>query len=306
MNQGAHPSVGVVIATHNRPVLMRQALASVLQQDYEGSIEVVVVFDRSEPDASLTELTADRRVRVLSNSRTPGLAGARNTGILALGTDLVAFCDDDDQWLPNKLATQVARLLCTPTAEFSTTAMVVDYDGRESVRTAQRSRVSAGDLVRSRMTMLHSSSFLFRREAMIDGFGLVEEGLPGSMGEDWDLLLRAARRHPIEHVDLPLVRIRWGSTSYFNDAWHDKNAAARWFLEHHPELRRDRTAASLQYGKLAFGHAVLGQRSLAGRCVWQSIRHNPVEPRPYLAMAVVLGVPGPWLLSELNRRGHGI
>ncbi len=52
-------------------------------------------------------LAADERVEAIANTREPGLAGARNSGILALDTDLVAFCDDDDQWLPGKLAAQV-------------------------------------------------------------------------------------------------------------------------------------------------------------------------------------------------------
>src|SRR5437868_5924016 len=88
------PSVGVVLPTHNRPAELKAALDSVLSQDYEGRIEAVIVHDRSEPD----QVLAGDRVRVLANRRTPGLAGARNTGILALTTDLVAFCDDDDDW----------------------------------------------------------------------------------------------------------------------------------------------------------------------------------------------------------------
>src|SRR5687768_5277454 len=82
------PSVGVVLPTHDRPELLRRALESVLAQDYAGDLRAVVVFDRAEPDPSL----ASDRVTVIANTRDPGLAGARNSGILALDTDLVAFC----------------------------------------------------------------------------------------------------------------------------------------------------------------------------------------------------------------------
>ncbi|MFC7757306.1 hypothetical protein ACFQY4_03945 [Catellatospora bangladeshensis] len=70
-------------------------------------------------------------------------------------------------------------------------------------------------LARSRMSMLHSSGFLARREALLaDGaIGPVSEDAPGSQNEDWDLLLRAARRHPIVHVDEPLVRVLWGAAA---------------------------------------------------------------------------------------------
>ena len=94
------PSVGVVVPTHHRPGPLRTALAGVLAQDYPGELRLVVVYDRAQPDP---RLTGDGRVTVAVNGRKPGLAGARNTGILMLDTDLVAFCDDDDEWLPGKL-----------------------------------------------------------------------------------------------------------------------------------------------------------------------------------------------------------
>jgi glycosyltransferase involved in cell wall biosynthesis len=300
------PSVGVVLATHNRPVLMRHALESILEQDYPGDLHVVLVFDRSEPDASLARDDDGRRVTVITNTRTPGLAGARNSGILHLGTELVGFCDDDDTWLPGKLRAQVERLLQNPRAAFCTTAMRVDCDGRSTVRRADKTRVTIQDMARSRMAMLHSSSFVFRREAMLDGFGLVDETLPRSMAEDWDLLLRAARHAPIENVDEPLVAILWGASSYFNDAWRDKNEAHEWLIEHHEEILRDRIGAGLMYGKLAFGLAVLGQHRAATRYAWRSARTRWREPRGYLAMCVVLGVPGQRIQDALNRRGHGI
>lgn len=300
------PSVGVVIATHNRPQLMRRALESVLSQAYPGRMEVLLVFDRSTPDMTDDRSNPLRTIRVLNNSRTPGLAGARNTGILALDTDLVAFCDDDDEWLPGKLERQVSTFQAHPDAQFVTTAMLVDCDGRQSVRLAGKDRVTITDFARSRMAMLHSSSFVFRRQDMLDGFGLVDEAIPQSMAEDWDLLLRAAREHPVLHIDEPLVRIQWGATSYFNDAWRTKNAAHEWLLDRHPEMGNDNLAAALLQGKLAFGYATLGQRRIALRHLRQCLRRNWRQPRAYLAVAVVCGLPGARVQQVLNRRGHGI
>jgi glycosyltransferase involved in cell wall biosynthesis len=300
--------VGVVVATHNRPELVRRAIASILAQDFAGTIELALVFDRSEPDMSLARDTDRREVRVLTNTRTPGLAGARNTGILALDTDVVAFCDDDDTWLPDKLTTQLARLRSVPDAGFVTTSMRVDYGERSSVRQAGRERIEFADLLRSRMAMLHSSSYLFRREAMLgpDGFGLVDETLPRSMSEDWDILLRVARKQPIEHVDTPLIAVTWGMTSYFNDAWSDKIAAHEWLMTHHPEFRADRRAHALMLGKLAFGHAALGHRRAALRAAGRALRANWREPRTPVALLVVLGVSPGWVMAQLNKRGHGI
>src|SRR5262245_50234743 len=98
---GNWPTVGVVLPTHNRPALMRRALAAILGQDYPGPMRVLVVYDRAEPDLTLAT-GGVRPVSVITNTRTPGLSGARNTGILAMETEFVAFCDDDDAWAPEK------------------------------------------------------------------------------------------------------------------------------------------------------------------------------------------------------------
>lgn len=302
------PSVGVVLVTHDRPVLMRRALASIRSQDYPGPLEVRVVFDRAEPDESLaTDADADERpVRVLVNNRTPGLCGARNTGVLDLGSDLVGFCDDDDTWEPGKLRRQVAALEAEPGAVLATTAMVVDVDGRSVARTCGTDRVHLEQLLRSRLAMLHSSSFLARR-TLVTATGLVDESLPRSMAEDWELLLRAASRAPIVHVDEPLVRVQWGVSSHFVHRWADKNEAHRALLARYPAMSQDPVAAGLLAGKLAFGHAALGERREAWRYVVRSARANWREPRWVLAGAVALRiVSADRVMTELTRRGHGI
>lgn len=300
------PSVTVVVPTRDRPEMVRRAVDSVLAQDYPGPLEVTVVFDGTDRDRSL-EQDGERPVRTISNARKPGLAGARNTGIQESEAGLVAFLDDDDHWLPEKLSTQVRALLARPGAPFATTSMVIDYENRSIPRLAGRDEVHHIDLVRSRMAMLHSSSFLVDRQAMLDRIGLVDETMPGSMAEDWDLLLRAAKVHPIVHVDEPLIRVQWGPTSYFADRWEARNAARMWMLEHHPDITTDPTGAGLTYGKLAFGHAMVGERREALRWAGRALRANWREPRTPLALLVASGlVSGQWIVDQLNRRGRGI
>ncbi len=303
----AQRSISVLVPTHNRPELVRRALQSILEQDYRGALDVLVVFDRVDPDLSLEQTSPGRSVKVLANERTPGLAGSRNTGILAATSSIVAFCDDDDVWLPEKLTTQMAALDAEPGAEFVTTAMTVDFRGERSVRRAGRDTVNHAAFVRSRMAMLHSSSFLIEREALLNGIGLVDETLPRSMAEDWDLLIRAAARRPIVHVDEPLVDVTWGETSYFSEQWQDRNDAHLWMLEHYPEISRDRVGASLLYGKLAFGNAALGRRRESVRWAGRALRTRPWEPRAWLGLVVCSRVVS-WqrIVEALNRRGHGI
>ncbi|NJP89674.1 glycosyltransferase family 2 protein [Nonomuraea sp. FMUSA5-5] len=292
------PSVGVVIPTRgDRPALLRQAVDAVLLQNYAGELQVVVVADgRSPHDVS----GVPRPVRVLPNTRAPGLPGARNTGIAACDTDLIAFCDDDDVWLPGKLAAQV-RALEETGGEFASCAIEVEHGGRHIARLAGTSSVGVADLVRSRMVMVHSSTFLFPR-----GLFWPDESAPAGQNEDWDLALRAARRRPIVHVDRPLVLVRWGG-SHYAVRWADRIAGLEWMLARHPELAVDPRGAARVRGQLAFCHAALGRRRAAVRWALRALASRPWEPRAPLALAVAAGlVTAPTVLSALQQRGHGI
>jgi glycosyltransferase involved in cell wall biosynthesis len=297
------PSVGVVVPTHDRPGPLRAALEAVRAQDYPGPVRVVIIYDRAEPDLSL----AGKDVIVAPNTRTPGLAGARNTGILMLDTDLVAFCDDDDEWRPGKLRAQVEAMQARPGAEFTSCGIMVDYAGVQTPRLVGGTEVTHADLLRSRMVMVHSSTYLARREALINGIGLVDETIPGSQNEDWDLALRAARRHPIVNVDEPLVRVVWGGSSHYARQWETKVGSLHWMLEHHPELAGCRPGAARVYAQLSFGYACLRQRGDACRWAWRAVRSNWHERRVPFALAVTAGVvQGDTVLRHLNAHGHGI
>ena len=302
------PRVGVVVPTHDRPELLRETLRAVLDQDADADLDVVVVFDRSAPDPSLEALGREGAlVRVVANERTPGLAGGRNTGILALDTEWVAFCDDDDVWERSKLRAQLTRAAAVPDALLLTTAIRVVYDGDEAVRLAGRDEVRHEDLLRSRMAMLHSSTVLVRRSALLGELGLVDEGIPGSQNEDWDLLLRAAGLAPVQHVDEPLVRVRWGRSSHFSRRWDTHVASLQYMLERHPGIAADHRGAARVFGQLAFGSAALRRRRSAARWAARALRRRWNEPRAYLALAVASGLVHPErVLAVLNRRGRGV
>jgi len=298
------PSVGVVVPTHGRPVQLREALDSVLAQDYPGRLELVVVFDQGPPDSTLAR---PDRVRVLVNDRKPGLAGARNCGILALGTDLVAFCDDDDQWLPGKLIAQVSALRAEPGAEFASCGITVRFENRSTPRLAGRSEVTHRDLLRSRMVMVHSSTYLASRPALVDGIGLLDEDIPGSQNEDWDLALRAARRRPIVNVDRPLVRVAWGAGSHYARQWETKALSLQWMLDRHRDIAADPAGAARVYAQIAFAYACLGRRAESLRWAGRAVRRNWRERRIPFAVAVASGaVSGERVLRTLHARGHGI
>ncbi len=299
------PSVSVVIATRDRPVMLREAVDAVLAQHYVGDIEVVVVFDHSEPDLSLQRQDPGRTVRVIRNHHTPGLAGARNSGAEVAHHSMIAFCDDDDLWDVQKLEHQVPVLLVSDTPVV-TTGISVAYDGASTTRVLESNVITFADLLRDRHTELHPSTFLMWRETLTQRLGGVDEEVPGGFGEDYDLLLRAARLGPLRHVRLPLVTIRWSGSSYFFQRWETMAAGLTWLLDAHPEFETQPEGSARVRGQIAFAHAAAGHRGQALRWGASAVSRNALEPRVPLATAVALGVPASSVMERLHRRGRGV
>jgi glycosyltransferase involved in cell wall biosynthesis len=104
----AAPLVSAVIPTLGRPVLLLNAVRSVLAQTY-SPLELIVVVDG--PDANtVTALQSiqDDRVRIVVNPHSLGAAAARNRGVAVANGTWIAFLDDDDEWLPEKIDRQMS------------------------------------------------------------------------------------------------------------------------------------------------------------------------------------------------------
>lgn len=301
----SQPDVAVVVATRDRPGLLERAIGAILGQDYAGGVDCLVVFDQSQPrELHVPHEPGGRKLTVLRNDRAPGLAGARNTGILASQAPLIAFCDDDDAWMPDKLRSQV-ECLDASGAQFTATGVRIHH-GDRAIDRIPPACVPLGQLVRERVAALHPSTFLFRRD-LVDQIGLVDEAIPGSYGEDYDWLLRAARQHPVVSVQRVLTDVYWHPRSYFAQRWMTVASALEYLLGKHPELNADPAGRARIQGQIAFAHAALARRSAALRTGGKALRGNPRERRAYLAMAVAAGfLPAATVVRLANRRGRGI
>lgn len=304
---GDAPRVAVIVPTHNRPELLRRSVDAILDQEYPGEIDVVVVFDRVDPDSSLELRKPLRNVRVVVNERTPGLPGARNTGIAATGgADYVGFCDDDDMWLPGKLAAQVTHMDAHPDVSLCTTGIVIDYEGNSSDRPSPVDELTVESLVRDRTVEAHPSSFLFR-SSDLGRIGDVDEEIPGGYSEDYDLLLRTAKVGTISCLPAPFVVVRWGRTSYFATRWRMIVDAQRYLMAKHPEFTTDRRAEARLRGQIAFALAALGERRESAREIGHVLRRWPLEKRWPVAGLVALKLMSPERTLELaHRAGRGI
>lgn len=108
------PAVSVIIPTKNRPVGVRNAVASVLAGLPETG-ELIVVDDASDPPASQSLSTiTDPRVRVLVNPGPHGPSAARNFGVRHSSGDVLMFLDDDDLLIEDYPSRVLDRLPSLP------------------------------------------------------------------------------------------------------------------------------------------------------------------------------------------------
>ena len=105
--------VSCIIPTYKRSDTLGRAIDSVLSQTYY-EIEVLVVDDNEKGSSESADVEkivksyADNRVKLVTQPRHINGAEARNAGIRASKGDFIAFLDDDDEWLPEKIEKQMS------------------------------------------------------------------------------------------------------------------------------------------------------------------------------------------------------
>jgi len=226
------PLVSVIIPTHDRVQLLKEALASVEAQYGVGEtfeIEVIVVDDASAGDASvIRDLPRTRYIRLATNR---GLAAARNIGIEASRGQYLAFLDDDDLWLPCKLERQIKALECHPEAGVVYSPCIV-RSGHQEFLIPAAGRAPFGEvlehLLEHNLAPVHS--FLVRRE-LIDAAGKFDERL--QCFEDHDLWIRLAVHTPFLFDPQPvgIYRLSPGGMNLTQHAGGGAEQASRRILE---------------------------------------------------------------------------
>jgi glycosyltransferase involved in cell wall biosynthesis len=193
--------VTAIVPTYLRPVLLARALRSIAAQQVIPA-EVIVVDDAHGSQATAigraVENSGLNSVLVVTNSRAKGVSGARNTGVELATEELLAFLDDDDEWLPAYLFEVLARfeeqgldLVCTD----------LQYrfdDGSERPGNRAPDRLVA-EFFLARNPGLIGSNFIIRRSLYREIGGCDESLLTF---EDMDLGFRLSRRGEVRYEPL--------------------------------------------------------------------------------------------------------
>ncbi len=199
------PNVSVIITTYNRAGYVSKAIESVLNQTYQDW-ELVIVDDGSfdeTPKVVSRYLTDDKKVRYIRQTN-QGLSAARNKGIIETHGTYLAFLDDDDWWVPEKLETQVIYMEAHPNVGLSYTRIRIirEINGRldDSTMIPVKMATTFEEIIDE--SFIPASTVLIRRSCLENMNWFKSDAVPQ---EDLELWLRFVQKWKIQALDIPLT-----------------------------------------------------------------------------------------------------
>lgn len=203
------PEVSVVVPAYNREKTLERCVQSALGQTFRD-FEVIIVDDGSSDNTTDVALSSgDARVRLIRHRENRGAGAARNTGAQAAKGEYIAWLDSDDEWLPMKLERQLDVLKRdTDHSSVCCTAFYLIQHDR-----AREARIPPNPVSWFKQLLLGSgiapgTTLLIKKPAFFE-VGPLDESLRRM--EDWDWLLRFAKRRRILTVDEPLAIVYRGA-----------------------------------------------------------------------------------------------
>jgi glycosyltransferase involved in cell wall biosynthesis len=242
----------------------------------------------------------DSRIKYIRHETNKGAPAARNTGIKISSGQYIAFLDDDDEWLPEKLRMQVKllentseRIGCVYTGCF----FVDRNTGKIVFQYIPSKRGDLSDELVVRNCIGATSTPLLRRECF-ERVGLFDENLPSY--QDYDMWIRISKEFHFEYIKESLVR------SYMHENQITTNPAAisKGFelmlmkYGHFPSLRR-----TLSYRYLIMGIFYCYSNDIKGgrRMFLKAIKLHPFEIKHYFNLGLsLLGADNFRKLKELK------
>jgi len=195
-------SVAVIIPTYNRAATLGRALESVYTQSRQAD-EVCVVDDGSI-DGTEELIKQQYPDTIYIKQKNSGVSSARNKGVDATTSKYLSFLDSDDEWLPEKLETQLGALQAEPDFRLVHSDEIWIRNGKR-VNQMDKHKKRGGDLFARCLPLcvISPSSVVMERSLYVD-LGGFDESLPAC--EDYDLWLRLCSREQVLFIDTALLK----------------------------------------------------------------------------------------------------
>ncbi len=200
--------VSVVIPTFRRLELLKIAVASVLNQTFKNFEIIIVNDDPAQKSQIENEFSSYQNIRVLHHPNPRGGNAARNTGISNSEGYIIAFLDDDDIWLPDKLEHHVNQHIHSPDVGlvFSDcryvyfNELIPDHNTTSTLPQDIIKGFSNGNFCPA------TTSIVSIKAECIKKCGLFDESLVSF--QDWDFWFRIAHHFSFAHIPKVLVHFR--------------------------------------------------------------------------------------------------
>jgi hypothetical protein len=219
------PQVSVVIPVWNGERYLKQAIESILAQDF-ADFELIVVDDGSTDGSAKVarSFADDPRVKVLTQTNA-GVVAARNAGLSAASAKFVAFLDADDIAKPTRLSKQLAYLQARPDVALVGSHITYFDDGKGLLRTQEFPiGAPAVALALEAGNPLAQPAVMLRKSMVLAVGGYRDAFRLGA--EDYDLWLRLVERHPLDNLPEVLTLYRIHPESLTHRLRHEQTFAA--------------------------------------------------------------------------------
>lgn len=201
------PLVSIIFPTYNREHIIDRAIESVLNQTY-NNIELIIVDDASDDNTeAVVKSFNDKRIMYIRHNRNKGCASARNTGINAAKGRYIAFQDDDDVWVRDKLEKQMEVMLnVSPQVGVVYSPFKRIKNNRQFIIPDNSISNKEGYILRQLLTgnFINLQVALVKKECF-DTIGLFDEELLSL--SDWDLWIRIAKHYEFAFFEEPLAYV---------------------------------------------------------------------------------------------------
>lgn len=191
--------VSVVIPTHNREAYLPRAIDSIINQNTNKILEIIIVDDAStDQTANLIgrlQLSSDIPIKYLRNIKSLGGAVARNQGSREAKGEFIAFLDSDDEWCPNHIESGLKILNSKKVKGLFSNFIISSNNVNEERKLAKKEQnMRMGDYLLSNNGDTRTSTFLFIKEY----FEKIEFDENLKKHQDWDLAIRFDESFGIE------------------------------------------------------------------------------------------------------------
>jgi glycosyltransferase involved in cell wall biosynthesis len=236
--------VSVVIPTYNRLPWVRDAIESVLKQNYRD-FELLVVDDGSTDGTGGALKACGKEIRyVFQENR--GVSAARNLGARLSRGKYLAFLDSDDLWEPKKLEVQVRCMSENPQFPLCYTDEIWLRKGVRVNPKKKHAKYSGWIFEKCLPLCIISPSSALMKRSLFDEMDGFDENLP--VCEDYDFWLRVTCRYPVLLIERELIVKRGGhadqlsARSWGNDRYRVR-ALEKLLCSHDLTAEEKRTAS---------------------------------------------------------------